>query len=84
MECQRCYNEVRGGVVECEINVTLDTTAPHQEPATDCNWIECQACSKVICFNCCRYPATNFCDDCITRLNLRSELIELGCIPEEL
>ena len=82
MECQVCYNEVQGGMIECEVKVTLDMIALYREPTADCNWIECDGCGLVVCFHCCRYPESNFCDQCIARYNLTAELIELGLMTE--
>lgn len=83
MECQSCYNEVRGEMFEGEVAISREIIAPYQEPDATCNWIECDRCSQIVCFNCCRHPASKFCDGCIARYNLRAELIKLGLIAKD-
>ena len=46
------------------------------------NWTECDCCGQIVCFNCCRHPASKFCVSCILKNNLTSDLIERGLITE--
>ena len=84
MECQRCYREVTGAQAETGWPLSRDVgAAPVESTSPDRDWIECQACSKIICFQCCRQPQSGFCDDCIAGLNLTAELTGLGLVGEE-
>jgi hypothetical protein len=82
MECQVCYIEVRGDWRECEIPLTLDLTIPYQEPTTNLNWMECDACGQIVCFNCCRHPASKLCDPCLGKHKLVADLIALSLLEE--
>ena len=83
MECQSCYREVAGYEITIEYPATLNLTASFVESTPDRDWIDCQACGRVVCFHCCRHPASSFCDECIAKYDLTAELTELGFIPEE-
>src|SRR5262245_30895541 len=83
MDCQRCYREVSGCEITIVFPLTLEITSQHVESSPDRDWIECEACGQIVCFHCCRHPASNFCDACIEKFNLTAELTELGLIPED-
>lgn len=83
MECQRCYREVAGAEVTIEYPLTIEIVAQLVESTPDRDWFQCQACDKIICFQCGRHPASGFCDECITRFNLTAELVEYGLIQED-
>jgi len=76
MECQRCFGELS------DDSVIADWRPPDTASWSLRNWITCQQCNRVICFNCCRYPESGYCDQCIARYNLTAELIELGLMTE--
>lgn len=84
MDCQRCYCEVAGYEITIEYPATLNITARFIESTPDRDWMDCQACVRVVCFHGCRHPASGFCDGCIVTYDLTAELIEHGLIPEEI
>ena len=49
----------------------------------DRDWICCDACSVLVCHNCCRHPESGYCDACIASPTLYRSLVETGLIRGE-
>lgn len=84
MECEHCFREVAGVEVMIIYPLTLEIIATLIESTPDREWFDCQACGRVICVQYGRFPASGFCDECITKYSLSAELTELGLITEDL
>jgi hypothetical protein len=46
------------------------------------NWICCDSCNRLVCYTCCSYPKSGYCDSCLETYNLSHYLIEDGVIEK--
>jgi len=61
--CPGCRRQLEGVVVVSSAMVGgINFVVMEETP--DRNWIECDACGKVICKNCCVFPDSGYCDRC--------------------
>lgn len=69
-DCPACKRELTGAVEIRQTEISGVPTILFEE-TSDRNWIQCDACSLVICKQCCRNPKSGFCNACLARLNRR-------------
>src|SRR5215470_4189593 len=82
MECEVCFNEVSGNVDIIEYDLGDGIHVLDMAPSPNRNWITCDACNKVVCFACCRYPQSGYCDTCIEHYGLYDLLLAEGLIRQ--
>lgn len=82
MQCERCATELEGEIVLEEEAFPLGIVI-RMRPTPDRNWINCDSCNALLCCDCCRYPESGYCDQCIKTYQLRPYLIEVGLIRDE-
>lgn len=80
MECERCGNGVVGDLIVEEEHFPLGSII-RIRPTPDRNWIACDSCNILLCHNCCRYPESGYCDQCIETYQLQDYLVGCGLIP---
>lgn len=65
--CPDCGKTLTGAIEVVETEMFGIPTIAFKE-TSDRNWIECDACSRVVCKACCRKPKTGYCNNCLTAL----------------
>lgn len=65
--CLDCGKVLTGAVEIVETEMFGIPTIAFEE-TSDRNWIECDACSRIVCKACCRKPKTGYCNICLTAL----------------
>lgn len=62
--CPQCRKPFVGAV---EVTTTLTDDIPTivLRETSDRNWIQCDACSLIICKGCCRDAGSGFCNECL-------------------
>lgn len=84
MNCEECGRTVSGdlGIEEINLEDAFIIAVVEVSPR---DWILCDACNKLVCYNCCEYPKSGYCDTCIARYNLHDYLVEASLInlPDE-
>ena len=65
--CPGCGKVLTGAVEVVETEMFGIPTIAFEE-TSDRNWMQCDACSRVICKACCRKPKTGYCNACLTAL----------------
>lgn len=61
--CPKCQSELQGAI-EVSSAIVGGINFVVMEETPDRNWIECDACGKVICKKCCVFPDSGYCDRC--------------------
>ena len=74
MNCEICGREVCGTIDITEEELAAGAWAIFLRATPDRDWIACDSCNKVVCHDCCEHPRTGYCDTCIDKYNLLSEL----------
>jgi hypothetical protein len=78
-QCELCGREVHGelGVFDFETErafvISIEETSPR-------DWILCDSCNTLVCHDCCRYPASGYCDACLSQYHLFERLVAMGLI----
>jgi len=80
MNCTRCGQELTGDVVVEQSELSNGTPLTLMTETPDRNWIICDSCNTLLCNNCCQYPESGYCDDCIGRYGLFDYLVSVGLI----
>lgn len=66
--CPDCGKVLIGAIEVVETKMFGIPTIAFEE-TSDRNWIQCDACNRVVCKACCRKPKTGFCNACLAALD---------------
>jgi hypothetical protein len=80
MNCKRCGRAVHGDILTNTFTLPDGTWVVTQTATPDRDWICCDACNALYCHECCLYPETGYCDQCIAKYDLYDYLLERGMI----
>ena len=71
--CPKCERKLIGEVKVSSAQVGSFNFVVVEE-TSDRNWIECDACSKLLCKNCCALPDSGYCDWCFYKMKIAPAL----------
>lgn len=76
LRCEVCQREVQGdyGVTEGELEKEAWIAFVYEKSRR--GWMQCESCSKIVCYDCCEHPKNGYCDSCIERYGYSPYLSE--------
>lgn len=72
-QCPECQKDLCG-VVEVSSGIIGGINFVVMKETPDRNWIECDACAKIICKACCTFPDSGYCDKCFFLYKIETSL----------